>query len=86
MTAKEAIGRITILMVQCGMLMPKEWQEEVAKDKDLETAIRLAQKALEKQEPVKASSSGNCPSCGTSLKYSAGHKYCHNCGQKLDFE
>lgn len=56
-----------------------------------ENAIRLAKEAFNKQKPMKPDIYPNgrfyifeCSECG--LTASGVNKYCHHCGQKLDWE
>jgi len=56
--------------------------------------LDICKEALEKQIPKKINSDngfgGRCPICGyyivKSIFSSKGHKYCPECGQKLDWE
>ena len=67
---------------------------KLAKYEDTGVEPEELQEALEKQTPKKINSDngfgGRCPVCGyyivKSIFSSKGHKYCPECGQKLDWE
>ncbi len=50
MTNKEAIRQLSLLMMQCGMLMPIEWVLANGADSPLMEAVGMAVEALHKQE------------------------------------
>lgn len=52
---------------------------------DVIKAYQEAIEALKKQEPKKVPSQRWCMSCGKIFLYDK-PSYCHNCGQKLDWE
>lgn len=59
-------------------------------------ALEMSAQALEKQMPIKAiitghnnavnTDVGRCPICNGALLRACDHKYCPDCGQKLDWE
>lgn len=85
MSYKEALKEIEYAL--------EKLKTHVAWEVDME-ALKVAKEALEKRIPKKINSDngfgGRCPVCGyyivKSIFSSKGHKYCPECGQKLDWE
>lgn len=58
-------------------------------EKKFKKSIHIAMEALRKQIPIKVTLSKtyySCPVCGTIRSIKQKHKFCHDCGQALDWE
>ena len=76
MTRGEAIMKLSLLMMQCGMLMPIEWVRQNGEGSPVQEAVIMAQNALREQEER----SEGCNNCyGNDMEIDAVDNPCWNC-------
>lgn len=97
MTPEDAARRLSLHLMDCGMLMPMEWLQKNGEGSELQEAFRMALDALNSIGEDNTRKTGKwetwagglpkCPVCGYEYcdKIECGN-YCGNCGAKLDEE
>ena len=94
MTREQAITKLALHLMQCGMLMPIEWIDKNGEGSDTMLAFNMAMEALREQ----AERSKGCEYCNSRFGIASHHineaglqagtkrvaNYCPNCGAHMD--
>ena len=86
MTREQAITKLALHLMQCGMLMPIEWVDKNGEGSDTMLAFNMAMEALREQ----AERSKGCVWCksDSQVTHNGEHFcfFCSYCGKRLEVE
>ena len=90
---QEALDTITETLINCGRTKDLPDETILKEQNELNLLKELVNKATPKKVIVKKSQLGYgiwresryCPNCQSNLTYKFGYRYCHKCGQALDW-